>query len=190
MLRKYIIVLCCITVICIVLGHTANISYDDLVYLGDYLTAEDSYISSEVELLSKVSAWFSMYSIDYTIDVHILDHSSQIDYIFLPPDDSTGYPGLLTLIIDSDDVNLGIDGDLRRVANMLSHDAVPQVPEDPNLSEVFDYIASSVQSIFVSAKFIIAIVYALIVLLLHALPLALELVRALLYLLGFTNSLA
>lgn len=190
MLRKYIIVLCCITVICIVLGHTANISYDDFVTIGDYLTAEDSYITSEVELLSKVSAWFSMYSVDYDIDLHVLDHPSEVDYIFLPPEEDTGYPGVLVLIIDSTDSSMGIDGDLRRIANMLVHDAVPQLPEDPDLSDIFKVIGSTVQSVFVSIKFFIGIVYSLIVLLLHALPLVLELVRAFLYLLGFTNSLA
>lgn len=189
MLRKYIIVLSCITVICIILGHTANLSYDDFLYLGDYLTADDSYITSEVELLSKVSSWFSMYSVEYNIEVYIVDYSTPVDYIFLPPDESSGYSGLLSLIIDSDDVSLGIDGDLRRIGNMLAHDAVPVVPEDPDLSEVFTYIGSSVQSIFVSFKFIIGFLYAIIVLVLHSLPLVLELVRVLLYLLGFTNSL-
>lgn len=191
MFRKYIIVLCCICAVCIVLGHTANVSYEDFVAIGNYISSDDSYVAAEVDLFSKVFSWFSMYSFEYEVELY--EDSTQpydADYLFQPPDPYSGTPGRLVLIIGIDDHILGIDDDLRRIANLLEHDALLPLPSEPNWKDYVDHLGYNILSIFALLRFIVAIVYALIILLLHALPLTLQIIRVMLYLLGFSNSLA
>ncbi len=134
MIKKYFIVLTCITCIALILGVSANLSYEDFDAVANYLTSDKSFVMSEAMLVKKVLSWLSVYSFEYDVflDVKDSDGEDYVDYIFIPPEETPNGNGMLTLAIDDYDNDLGISSDLRRLGNMLSHQAIPEAPSNPD----------------------------------------------------------
>ena len=189
MIRKFVIILVCLFAVCIVLGLSPNVSHEDFQLVGEYFSADTSHVLAEIELFSTLGTWYSFTSLDYNVVLYQTDNYSDLTYVFLPPDEAIGYPGQITLIIDQGDVDLGIANDLRRIGNTLVHDYIPEIPEDPNTLQILDFIGNIVSTIWYYMRFFAGILYSIVVIVLHSLPVSLQLIRALLFILGFINTL-
>lgn len=191
MIKKYFIVLTCITCIALILGVTANLSYEDFNNVADYFSSDKSFVLAESMLVKKVLTWISVYSFEYDVSLSITDSGGldYVDYIFIPPEESPNGNGSLTLIIDDYDKSLGIDGDLRRLGNMLSHDSIPAAPTNPGITDFPQLTWIGVRSLVEGVRYFSGILYSIISILLHSLPMLLDILMVFLYLIGLSPSL-